>query len=53
MGIRAAVNDDVVAFTEADEGFVEAGRPAGQGFQRLVYVAPGGGLRYPETGSEL
>ncbi|GAA2263918.1 hypothetical protein GCM10010104_71170 [Streptomyces indiaensis] len=29
-GDQGAVNDDVVAFTEAGEGFVEAGRLAGQ-----------------------
>ena len=52
-GNQGAVNDDVVTFTEAGEGFMEAGRPAGQHVQGLVHVAPGGGLGYPETGSEL
>ncbi len=50
---QGAVNDDVVAFTEADKGFMKAGCPAGQDVQGLVDVAPGGGLRYPETRSQL
>jgi hypothetical protein len=33
--------------------FVETGCPAGQDVQGLVDVPPGGGLGYPETGSEL
>ncbi|GHG24562.1 hypothetical protein Shyd_86250 [Streptomyces hydrogenans] len=53
IGIRAAVNDAVVAFTDPGEGFLETGCPAGQHVQGLVDVAPGGGLGYPETGPEL
>lgn len=52
-GDQGAVNDDVVALTEAGEGFMQAGHPADQNVQDIVHVPPGGGLRYPETGSEL
>lgn len=52
-GGQGAVNDDVVAFTEAGEGFTQAGRPVGQDVQRFVDVPPGDGLGYSETGSEL
>lgn len=52
-GDQGTVDDDVVAFTEAGERFVETGRPVGQDVQRLVDVPPGGGLRYPKPGSEL
>lgn len=52
-GDQRAVNDDVVALTEAGEGFMEAWGPGGQHLQGLVHVAPGGGLRYREPGAEL
>lgn len=52
-GDQGAVNDDVVALTEAGEGFVEAGRSGDQDVQGFVHVPPGSGLGYPETRSEL
>ncbi len=52
-GDQCAVNDDVVALTEAGVGFMEAWGPGGQHLQGLVHVAPGGGLRYREPGAEL
>ncbi|MBB4980447.1 hypothetical protein GGE06_001355 [Streptomyces sp. SFB5A] len=50
---QGAVDDDMVALAEAGEGFMKAGRPGSQDLQGLVDVSPGGGLGYPETGSEL
>ena len=52
-GDQCAVNDDVVALTEAGEGFVEAWGPGSQHLQGLVHIAPGGGLRYREPGAKL
>ncbi|MGX1480773.1 UNVERIFIED_CONTAM: hypothetical protein RKD50_009581 [Streptomyces canus] len=52
-GDQGAVNEDVVALTEAGEGFMEAGRPGGQNVQGLVDVPPGSGLGYPKSRSEL
>jgi hypothetical protein len=50
---QRAVNDDVVAFTEAGECFVQSGRPGRKDAQGLVDVPPGGSLGYPETAPEL
>ena len=52
-GNQRSVNDDVVALTEAGEGFVQAGSPGGQDVPGLVDVAPGSALGYAETGAEL
>jgi hypothetical protein len=52
-GDQGAVNDDVVALTEAGEGFMKAGCPGGQDVQGLVDVPSGGGLGYPKPGAKL
>lgn len=52
-GDQGAVDDDVITLAEVGEGFLQDGRPRSQNIEGLVDVSPGGGLRYPETGSEL
>ncbi|GAU71532.1 putative hypothetical protein [Streptomyces sp. NBRC 110611] len=52
-GDEGAVNDDEVAFTQADEGLAQARRPGGEEVEGFVDVPPGRRLRHPEAGSDL
>src|SRR6476620_1932019 len=38
---------------QTDQSFMQTWRPGGKDVHSLVHVAPGGGLRYPETDTEL
>ncbi|GHG23890.1 hypothetical protein GCM10017667_69230 [Streptomyces filamentosus] len=52
MGIRAAVDDHVVALAQAGQGLVRARCPGREDVEDLVDVAPGCGCRDAEAGCQ-